>query len=65
MTAYVYYSDDYYPDAIYELERFIKVYPNHKDKDYAHFLLGMCYYENIIDEKRDLGPLLKSKKVLK
>ena len=22
----------------------------------------MCYYENIIDEKRDLNPLLKSKK---
>ena len=61
MTAYVYYADDYYPDAIYELERYLKVYPNHKDKDYAHFLLGMCYYENIIDEKRDLAPLLKSK----
>ena len=62
MTAYVYYADDYYPDAIYELERFLKVYPNHKDTDYAHFLLAMCFYENIIDEKRDLGPLLKSKK---
>ena len=62
MTAYVYYSDDYYPDAIYELERYIKVYPKHKDKVYAHFLLAMCYYENIIDEKRDLAPLLKSKK---
>ena len=62
MTAYVYYADDYYPDAIYELERYLKVYPNHKDKDYAHFLLGMCYYENIVDEKRDLAPLLKSKK---
>jgi len=62
MTAYTYYADDYYPEAIYELERYLKVYPNHKDKDYAHFLLGMCYYENIIDEKRDLGPLLKSKK---
>ena len=61
MTAYVYYSDDYYPDAIFELERFLKVYPDHKDVSYAHFLLGMCYYENIIDEKRDLGPLLKSK----
>ena len=62
MTAYVYYADDYYPDAIYELERYLKVYPKHKDKDYAHFLLAMCYYENIIDEKRDLNPLLKSKK---
>ena len=61
MTAYFYYSDDYYPDAIFELERFLKVYPDHKDVSYAHFLLGMCYYENIIDEKRDLAPLLKSK----
>ena len=65
MTAYVYYSDDYYPDAIYELERFLKIYPNHKDVSYAHFLLGMCYYENIIDEKRDLRPLLRSKKQFK
>ena len=62
MSAYVYYSDDYYSDAIYELERYLKVYPKHKNKDYAHFLLAMCYYENIIDEKRDLKPLLKSKK---
>ena len=62
MSAYVYYSDDYYQDAIYELERFLKVYPNHSNRDYAHFLLAMCYYENIVDEKRDLEPLLKSKK---
>ena len=62
MTAYVYYADDYYSDAVSELERFLKVYPNHKDTDYAHFLLAMCFYENIIDEKRDLGPLLRSKK---
>ena len=62
MSAYVYYSDDYYSDAIYELERYLKVYPKHKDIDYAHFLLAMCYYETIVDEKRDLNPLLKSKK---
>tara|TARA_B100001057_G_scaffold148147_1_gene148081 strand:+ start:11610 stop:12470 length:861 start_codon:yes stop_codon:yes gene_type:complete len=62
MTAYIYYSDDYYSDAIYHLERYLKVYPNHKDKDYGHYLLAMCYYENIIDEKRDLGPLLNAKK---
>ena len=62
MSAYVYYADDYYSDAIYELERFLKVYKVHKDIDYAHFLLAMCYYENIVDEKRDLRPLLKSRK---
>jgi outer membrane protein assembly factor BamD len=61
MTAYVYYSDDYYRDAVSELERFLKVYPNHKDTDYAYFLLAMCYYENIVDEKRDLEPLIKSR----
>ena len=65
MTAYVYYSDDYYKDAIYHLERYLKVYPNHKDKSYAHYLLAMCDYENIIDEQRDLAPLLNAKKEFK
>ena len=62
MTAYVYYADDYYIDAIYHLERYLKIYPKHKDVDYAHYLLGMCFYENIIDEGRDLGPLVNAKK---
>ena len=62
MSAYVYYSDDYYSDAIYHLKRYIKVYPNHKDIDYAYYLLGMCYYENIVDEMRDLGALVNAKK---
>ena len=61
MTAYVYYADDYYSDAIYHLERYLKVYPKHKEKSYAQYLLAMCFYENIVDEKRDLGPLLKAK----
>ena len=62
MAAYGYYSQDYYFDAIYEAERYLKKYPNHEDHDYAHFLLAMCYYENIVDVKRDLDPLLKAKK---
>ncbi len=62
MAAYSYYSQDYFSDAIFELERFIKVYPNHPNTLYAHFLLAMCYYENIVDEKKDLKPLLKAKK---
>ena len=58
MSAYVYYADDYYFDAESELKRFIKTYPKHPDLSYAHFLLAMCYYEKIVDEKKDLGPLL-------
>ena len=62
MAAYVYYAQDYYFDAEAELERFIRTYPKHPDLNYAHFLLAMCYYEKIIDEKKDLGPLLKAQK---
>ena len=60
MAAYAYYSQDYYFDAISELERFIKKYPNHERLNYAHFLLAICYYEQIVDEKKDLGPLLNA-----
>ena len=61
MSAYVYYSQDYYFDAEAELNRFIKTYPKNADLNYAHFLLAMCYYEKIVDEKKDLGPLLLAK----
>ena len=62
MAAYSWYSQSYYGDAIFEIERYLKTYPNHKNIDYAHFLLAMCYYETVVDEKRDLEPLLKAKK---
>ncbi len=62
MAAYSYYSQSYYGDTIFEIERYLKTYPQHKDIDYAHFLLAMCYYETVVDEKRDLEPLLKAKK---
>ena len=65
MAAYSYYSLDYFGDAIYELQRFIKTYPKDKRMDYAHFLLAMCYYESIIDEKKDLKPLLQAQEKFK
>ena len=58
------YSQNYYDEAISELDRFFKKYPKHPNTAYAHFLFAMCYYENIIDEKKDLEPLLISKKDL-
>ena len=62
LAAYAFYSQNYYERSINELQRFIRKYPNHKNMDYAYFLLAMCYYENIVDEKKDLEPLLLSKK---
>ena len=54
MAAYSYYAQDYYLDAITEIERFIRVYPKNKDLDYAYYLLAISYYEQIVDEKKDL-----------
>jgi len=62
MAAYSYYVQDYYGDAIAELERFVKVYPLHKNVDYAHYLLGICYYEQIVDEKKDLKAIREAEK---
>ena len=61
MAAYSYYIQDYYSDAIAELERFIKIYNNYYNLDYAHYLLAICYFEQIVDEKKDLQSITKSK----
>ena len=63
MAAYSYYSQNYYGDAIAELERFLRIYPNHYNIDYAEYLLGLCFYEQIVDEKKDLKSILDSKRI--
>ena len=61
MAAYSYYIQDYYGDAIAELIRFKKIYLNHPNLDYANYLLAICYYEQIVDEKKDLQSIIKAK----
>ena len=61
MAAYSYYIQDYYSDTIAELERFLKVYPYHKDIPYAHYLMGISYFEQIVDEKKDLQSIKNAK----
>ena len=61
MAAYSYYTQDYYLDSIAELKRFIRVYPSHKNLDYAYYLMGICYYEQIVDEKKDTQSILLAK----
>ena len=62
MAAYAYYSEDYYDDAISELDRLIRVYPKFKHMDYVYYLLGISHYEQIVDEKKDLQSLVNAKK---
>ena len=61
MAAYAYYTQDYYGDSIAELKRFLKVYPTHKDLGYVYYLLAICYYEQIVDEKKDLQSIVNAK----
>ena len=63
MAAYSYYTQDYYVDAEAELKRFIRVYPFYKNLDYAYYLLGTVYYEQIIDEKKDLKSIDNAKNI--
>ena len=63
MAAYSYYSRNYYLDSIAELDRFLRVYSNHKNIPYAKYLRGLCYYEQIVDEKKDSNSLSKSKEI--
>ena len=65
MSAYAYYTQDYYSDTIAELERFIRVYPLSKNLDYVYYLLGISYYEQIVDEKKDLQSIIKAKEYFK
>ena len=62
MAAYSYYTQDYYGDAIAELKRFLKVYPAHKDIEYVYYMIAICYYEQIVDEKKDLQSIINAKK---
>ena len=61
MAAYSYYTQDYYEDCIIELDRFLQIYPKDKNLDYAYYMLGVAYYEQIIDEKKDTFTILKAK----
>ena len=62
MSAYGYFSQGYYNDAINNLERFLIKYKKHPQSDYAYYLLALCHYDQIIDEKKDLNEILKARK---
>ena len=62
MASYSYYLQNYYSESLLNLERYLKTYPTDLNQAYAHYLIAMCYYETIEDEKRDSAPLIRAKK---
>ena len=61
MSAYGYFSQGYYSDAINDIERFLIKYKNHPQTDYAYYLLALCHYDQIIDERKDLKQIVQAK----
>ena len=60
MAAYSFYLQNYYSEAILTLNRYLNTYPTDINVVYAHYLIAMCYYETIEDEKRDSGPIVRA-----
>ena len=61
MSSYCLYLINFYPEATANLERFINQYPADKNIPYAHYLIAITLYEQILDEKKDIDPLVKSR----
>ena len=61
MSSYCLYLINFYPEATANLERFIKQYSADKNIAYAHYLIAITLYEQILDERKDIKPLTTSK----
>ena len=62
MSGFSFYAINFYDEAVFALKRYIEKYPSDKNIVYAHYLESIIYFEQISDEKKDLGPLIKANK---
>ena len=53
MIAFIEYMEMNYSEAIFKFNKIINEYPSHKNIDYAYYLLGLTYYEQINHEDLD------------
>ncbi len=52
MSSYSLYGINFYPQALSNLERYLKKYPTDTNIMYAHYLMAIIHYEQIKDEKK-------------
>jgi len=53
MSAFNYYLEKKYPDAISSARRFVTIHPGNDQAPYAQYLIAMSYYQQIDDVTRD------------
>tara|TARA_B100000963_G_scaffold176929_1_gene153873 strand:+ start:171 stop:1013 length:843 start_codon:yes stop_codon:yes gene_type:complete len=64
MSSFCYYTINFHTEAISSLEYFLKKYPADTNIQYASYLIALSNYEQILDEKKDIEPLLKTRKLI-
>jgi outer membrane protein assembly factor BamD len=53
MSAYSYYQAQKYDDCINAAKRYVTLHPGSKDAAYAQYLIGVSYYDQILDVNHD------------
>ena len=53
MSAFSYYLARKYPEAVSSARRFLTIHPGNREAPYAHYLIGMSFYQQIEDVTRD------------
>ena len=64
MSSFCFYTINFHEEAISSLENFLRKYPADENVQYASYLIVLSNYEQILDEKKDLDPLLKTKNLI-
>ena len=53
MSAFSYYAAKKYSEAISAAQRYLTIHTGSRDAPYAHYLIGMSFYQQITDVTRD------------
>lgn len=53
MAAYAYYKAGKYDDAVAAADRYLTLHPGTQEADLAQNIIGMSYYAQVLDPKRD------------
>jgi outer membrane protein assembly factor BamD len=60
MSAYAYYKAGKYDDAVSAADRYLTLHPGTPESDLAQNIIGMSYYVQVLDPKRDQTNARKS-----
>jgi outer membrane protein assembly factor BamD len=53
MAAYAYYKAAKYDEAVQAADRYLTLHPGTQEADLAQNIIGMSYYDRLLDPKRD------------